>query len=823
MITFAAYHLDMKVAYNWLKEYADFNISVNRLSELLTDSGLEVEGVEKFQAIEGGLEGIVIGEVITCEKHPNADRLTVTTVDVGEADDLPIVCGAPNVAVGQKVAVARVGTILYPTKGEPFKIKRGKNRGEVSEGMICAEDEMGLGTDHDGILVLPDHAEIGKPLSTIYNVGEDWTIEIGLTPNRAESASHIGVCRDLIALSVVMDDLNVERINWPDVSNFAMDNYALPIQVVVENTEACPRYSGLTMTDIKVGPSPEWLQRKLRSIGLSPINNVVDISNFVMHESGQPLHIFDANAIKGNQVVIRTEKEGTKFTTLDEAERKLDADDLMICNAEEGMCIAGVFGGLTSGVTETTTNIFIESANFNPVWIRKAAKRHGLNTDASFRFERGVDPNLTIFALKRAALLIKEIAGGNISSEIVDVYPDPIPERELELSYEETDRIIGIEIDRLLLRKIIKALGIEIIGDDGNILKLKIPHYRVDVEREIDVIEEILRIYGYNNIPIPDQYRSSVNYLTGPDHESMLNKVSDHLTSLGFLECKANSLTSSKYYADSSVFSDSQTVKLKNPLSSDLDVMRQTLLFGLLEGITLNQNRQNPDLKLYEFGKVYWQDNGKTYEQNRLALAITGKRFSETWAVPHLDVSFSDLNGYARSILNLLNYGNLRMVEQSKTVDIYDKGFTENLNGKFLVHRGILKRDLLDHFDIRQDVYYAEINWDLFYTKAHNRQIKFNAPPKYPQVRRDLSLLINTNTTFSDIKKSIESVDNHLIKNIILFDVFEGKKLPEGKKSYGIGLVFQHPKKTLTDKQVDRVMVKITSQLEEKLGAELRK
>jgi phenylalanyl-tRNA synthetase beta chain len=823
MITFAAYHLDMKVAYNWLKEYADFNISVNRLSELLTDSGLEVEGVEKFQAIEGGLEGIVIGEVITCEKHPNADRLTVTTVDVGEADDLPIVCGAPNVAVGQKVAVARVGTILYPTKGEPFKIKRGKIRGEVSEGMICAEDEMGLGTDHDGILVLPDHAEIGKPLSTIYNVGEDWTIEIGLTPNRAESASHIGVCRDLIALSVVMDDLNVERINWPDVSNFAMDNYALPIQVVVENTEACPRYSGLTMTDIKVGPSPEWLQRKLRSIGLSPINNVVDISNFVMHESGQPLHIFDANAIKGNQVVIRTEKEGTKFTTLDEAERKLDADDLMICNAEEGMCIAGVFGGLTSGVTETTTNIFIESANFNPVWIRKAAKRHGLNTDASFRFERGVDPNLTIFALKRAALLIKEIAGGNISSEIVDVYPDPIPERELELSYEETDRIIGIEIDRLLLRKIIKALGIEIIGDDGNILKLKIPHYRVDVEREIDVIEEILRIYGYNNIPIPDQYRSSVNYLTGPDHESMLNKVSDHLTSLGFLECKANSLTSSKYYADSSVFSDSQTVKLKNPLSSDLDVMRQTLLFGLLEGITLNQNRQNPDLKLYEFGKVYWQDNGKTYEQNRLALAITGKRFSETWAVPHLDVSFSDLNGYARSILNLLNYGNLRMVEQSKTVDIYDKGFTENLNGKFLVHRGILKRDLLDHFDIRQDVYYAEINWDLFYTKAHNRQIKFNAPPKYPQVRRDLSLLINTNTTFSDIKKSIESVDNHLIKNIILFDVFEGKKLPEGKKSYGIGLVFQHPKKTLTDKQVDRVMVKITSQLEEKLGAELRK
>ncbi|HBH05130.1 MAG TPA: phenylalanine--tRNA ligase subunit beta [Flavobacteriales bacterium] len=813
----------MKVAYNWLKEYADFNISVNRLSELLTDSGLEVEGVEKFQAIEGGLEGIVIGEVITCEKHPNADRLTVTTVDVGEADDLPIVCGAPNVAVGQKVAVARVGTILYPTKGEPFKIKRGKIRGEVSEGMICAEDEMGLGTDHDGILVLPDHAEIGKPLSTIYNVGEDWTIEIGLTPNRAESASHIGVCRDLIALSVVMDDLNVERINWPDVSNFAMDNYALPIQVVVENTEACPRYSGLTMTDIKVGPSPEWLQRKLRSIGLSPINNVVDISNFVMHESGQPLHIFDANAIKGNQVVIRTEKEGTKFTTLDEAERKLDADDLMICNAEEGMCIAGVFGGLTSGVTETTTNIFIESANFNPVWIRKAAKRHGLNTDASFRFERGVDPNLTIFALKRAALLIKEIAGGNISSEIVDVYPDPIPERELELSYEETDRIIGIEIDRLLLRKIIKALGIEIIGDDGNILKLKIPHYRVDVEREIDVIEEILRIYGYNNIPIPDQYRSSVNYLTGPDHESMLNKVSDHLTSLGFLECKANSLTSSKYYADSSVFSDSQTVKLKNPLSSDLDVMRQTLLFGLLEGITLNQNRQNPDLKLYEFGKVYWQDNGKTYEQNRLALAITGKRFSETWAVPHLDVSFSDLNGYARSILNLLNYGNLRMVEQSKTVDIYDKGFTENLNGKFLVHRGILKRDLLDHFDIRQDVYYAEINWDLFYTKAHNRQIKFNAPPKYPQVRRDLSLLINTNTTFSDIKKSIESVDNHLIKNIILFDVFEGKKLPEGKKSYGIGLVFQHPKKTLTDKQVDRVMVKITSQLEEKLGAELRK
>ena len=823
MITFAAYHFDMKVAYNWLKEYADFNVSVNRLSELLTDSGLEVEGIEKFEAIEGGLEGIVIGEVITCEKHPNADRLTITTVDVGEADDLPIVCGAPNVAVGQKVAVARVGAVLYPTNGDPIKIKRGKMRGAISEGMICAEDELGLGPDHAGILVLPDHAEVGKPLSTLYNIGNDWTLEIGLTPNRAESASHIGVCRDLMALSVVMDDLNVEQINWPDVSNFNVDNHDLTVQVLVENTEACPRYSGLTMTNIKVGPSPEWLQRRLRSIGQSPINNVVDISNFVMHESGQPLHIFDAAAIKGKQVIIRTEKAGTPFTTLDETERKLDENDLMICNAQEGMCIAGVFGGLTSGVTENTTEIFIESANFNPVWIRKSAKRHGLNTDASFRFERGVDPNLTIFALKRAAMLIKEIAGGTVSSEIVDVYPNPIPEREFELSYRETDRIIGVQIDRLVLRKIIEALGIEIIGDDGSILKLKIPHYRVDVEREIDVIEEILRIYGYNNIPIPGQYRSSVNYLTGPDHESMLNKVSDHLTSLGFLECKANSLTSSKYYSDSGIFPDARTVKLKNPLSGDLSVMRQTLLFGMLEAVKLNQNRQNPDLKLYEFGKIYWQEDGKTFEQNRLALAITGKRFPETWAIPNMEVTFSDLNGYAKSILSLLNYGPLKMDEETEFEEIYGRGFTEYLKGKFLVHRGILKRSLLDRFEIKQEVYYAEINWDLFYTKAHGRSIKFKAPPKYPQVRRDLSLLIDTKITFSNIKKTIESIDNQLIKEIILFDVFEGKKLPEGKKSYGVGLIFQHPKKTLTDQQVEKVMAKIRSQLEEKLGAELRK
>ncbi len=815
----------MNISYNWLKQYVNVDLNVERISELLTDSGLEVEGVNDFVSVPGGFEGLVVGEVLTCEKHPNADKLSVTTVKVDDGEPLHIVCGAPNVAVGQKVIVATVGTTLFPSEGDAFQIKKGKIRGEVSMGMICAEDEIGLGKGHDGILVLDSSLKAGTPLSEVFTVEHDKIIEIGLTPNRAEAASHIGTARDLVALSVVNDDLNVSQINWPDVSGFKVENTDLPISVSVENNKACLRYTSVSMTGVTVQESPDWLKNRLKAIGLNPINNIVDISNFVLHEVGQPLHIFDAEKIEGNQVIVKTLPENTAFTTLDETERKLNERDLMICNANPsngGMCIAGVFGGISSGVSSNTKNIFIESANFNPVWIRKTAKRHGLNTDASFRYERGVDPALTEFALKRAAILIKELAGGTVSSEVSDIYPNPVKPYPVDFRISYNNKIIGKDIPKNEIVKILGGLDIKIAADQGDLLKLEVPFYRVDVQREIDVIEEVLRIYGYNNIEMPGQYKASVISQDGINHEVLLNKVSDHLTSMGFMEAKSNSLTASSYYTESKTWPVAQAIKMKNPLSIDLDVLRQTMLFDALEAARHNQNRQTNDLKFYEFGKVYQADKGQAIEQSRLSVTLVGRRFSENWDVADEKVGFQDLKGYLESLLSLLNISDSDIEVTDEIIDDLAYGVTWKINGKFLAHGGLVNEAHTKKFGIKNEVFFMEVNWSLLKGTAGKKKIKYQPVPKYPQMRRDLSMLLNQNVGFAQVKTVAEKTDRKLLKSVGLFDVYEGKNLPEGKKSYAVSFTFQHADKTLTDKQVDKVMQRMVQELQKECGAELR-
>ena len=817
----------MKISYNWLKEYANVDLNVERIAELLTDSGLEVEGIDDFVSVEGGFEGLVVGEVLTCEKHPNADKLSVTTVNVGTDEALNIVCGAPNVAAGQKVIVATVGTTLFPKEGDSFKIKKGKIRGEVSMGMICAEDEIGLGTDHDGIMVLDSATKAGAPISEYFNVEHDKVIEIGLTPNRAEAASHIGTARDLVALSVVTDDLNVPQINWPDVSSFKVENTNLPIEVSVENVEACVRYTGVSMTGVEVKESPDWLKNRLKAIGLNPINNIVDISNFVLHEVGQPLHIFDADKIDGNKVIVKTLSSDTKFTTLDETERKLNERDLMICNEKGGMCIAGVFGGISSGVSSSTKNIFIESANFHPVWVRKTAKRHGLNTDASFRFERGVDPSITEYSLKRAALLIKELAGGTVSSEVSDFYPNPVKPYPVDFRISYNNKIIGKEISKDEIVKILGGLDIKIVEDTGDLLKLEVPFYRVDVQREIDVIEEVLRIYGYNNIEMPSQYKASVISADGVNHEVLLNKVSDHLTSLGFMEAKANSLTASAYYQDSKTWPVEKAIRMKNPLSIDLDVLRQTMLFDALEAVRHNQNRQTYDLKFYEFGKVYQtssdSDNGNApIEQSRMSMTLVGRRYAENWSAVDEKVGFQDVKGYLDSIFSLLNLDAKDITVTDKIIEDFTYGMTFKIGDKFLAHGGLINEAHAKKFGIKNEVFFVELNWSLLKGTAASKKIKYQPVPKFPQMRRDLSLLLNKNVAFASIKEIAEKVDRKLLKGVNLFDVYEGKNLPKDKKSYTVSFVFAHPEKTLTDKQVDKVMQKMIKELGSSLGAELR-
>lgn len=816
----------MKISYNWLKQYVNLDLEPEKLAEIITSIGLEVGGIEKFQSIKGGLEGLVIGEVKTCQPHSNSDHLSVTTVDLGDGEVTPIVCGAPNVAAGQKVVVATVGTTLY-SGDESFEIKKSKIRGESSYGMICAEDEIGVGSSHEGIVVLPNDVQVGMPASQYFNIENDIVFEVDLTPNRIDGGSHIGVARDIVAYLKQTQEIDYQK---PDVSDFKVDNKDLPIEVVVENQEACPRYAGVTLTGLKIGDSPEWLQNRLKAIGLNPINNVVDVTNFVLHELGQPLHAFDADFIKGNKVLVKTLKDNTPFVTLDEEERKLNTNDLMICNAEEGICIAGVFGGLTSGVTKNTTKIFLESAYFNPVYVRKTARRHGLNTDASFRFERGVDPNITIQALKRAALLIREVAGGSISSEIVDLYPAPVSDFEVTLRLKQVERLVGEKLPAEKVSRILEALEIKITHFDGETYQLKVPPYRVDVQREADVIEEILRIYGYNTVPISQQVNATLAYAPKPDPNVQKELIANQLIAAGFNEMMANSLTKASYYENLEEYSQAKTVVLANPLSQDLNAMRQTLLFGALEAVAFNSNRQNPDLKLFEFGNVYNLDADKQsdnplnkYSQGeRLAMIISGDRAPESWMQKQEPASFYFLKTTVENVLTRLGVIMDKVVYQSEQNELFAESLVLEYQKMPIARLGLVNRKIAKSFDIKQAIYFTEIDWDKLLKAVRNFKVEFAELPKFPEVRRDLSLLLNNSVTFNDLKSEAFRLEKKLLKSVSLFDVYEGENLEEGKKSYAISFIMQDETKTLTDKQIDKIMNNMIRNFEQKFDAKLR-
>lgn len=799
----------MKISYNWLKEFIDTEKSPEEISKILTGTGLEVESLEKVQAIPGGLEGLVIGYVKETTQHPNADRLKITKVDVGSGEDLQIVCGASNVAAGQKVVVAIVGTIVHPTTGEPFKINKSKIRGEVSEGMICAEDEIGLGHSHEGIMVLDADIPVGKLAKEHFNVQDDYMYEIGLTPNRADAASHLGTARDIAAFLKI-------AVNKPDVSAFKVDNNNLKIEVVVENEQASPRYSGITISGLEVKESPDWLKQRLAVIGVRAINNVVDVTNYVLHELGQPLHAFDAAAIAGGKVMVKNVAEGTVFKTLDDVDRKLSADDLMICNADEPMCIAGVFGGAKSGVTESTKAIFLESAYFNSVSVRKTAKRHGLKTDASFRFERGTDPDMTVFALKRAALLIQQVAGGQVSSEIFDHYPAPVAPFDIEVTFKNIDRLIGKAIGNDIIKGILTALDIAIVNETAEGLSLKVPPYRVDVTREVDVIEEILRLYGYNNIEIPTQIRASLNTSQRPEKDTVQNAISDLLSANGFNEMLANSLTKLAYSDKPET-----AVKIVNPLSSDLDAMRQTLLYSGLEAIAYNQNRKSPDLKFYEFGKVYATKEDKYVETQRFSVFITGNDAAEQWNQKQTQVSFYNLKAIVDGILQRLKI--TEYVVEEATCSKLAYGLQYMLNGKQLVKFGAVAKDALKKVDLDKEVFYADFNFDIVLNAVRKNVIVYQEVSKFPAVRRDLSLLVDTAVTFGQLKQIAGRTDKKLLKEVSVFDVYQGDRLPAGKKSYALSFILQDTEKTLTDKAIDAIMQKIIYNLGKEAGAEIRK
>jgi phenylalanyl-tRNA synthetase beta chain len=799
----------MKISYSWLKQFIQTDKTPQEISLILTDIGLEVESLEKVQPIVGGLEGLVIGEVIACEQHPNADRLRVTKVDVGTGELLQIVCGAPNVAAGQKVVVAIVGTTVYPNEGEPFKINKSKIRGEVSEGMICAEDEIGLGASHNGIMVLPADANIGQVAKTYFKMEDDFVFEIGLTPNRADAASHLGVARDLAAYLRSSYQL-------PEVSGFKTTNESLKIEVDVQDTEACPRYSSVTISGVTVKSSPEWLKDKLKVIGIRPINNIVDVTNYVLHDLGQPLHAFDADQIKGNKVIVKKCAEGTPFVTLDDVERKLSAADLMICNAEEPMCIAGVFGGKTSGVGEETTNIFLESAYFNAVSVRKTSKRHNLKTDASFRFERGTDPEMTVFALKRAALLIKEVAGGEISSTISDIYPVKSQPFEVEVNYANIVKLIGQEIPTVEIRAIILALGIEIASETTEGLSLKVPAYKVDVTRECDITEEVLRIYGYNNIIIPTKVNASLAYTAKPNKENIQNLIADMLTANGFMEIWCNSLTRSALSKN-----PEEAVQILNPLSIDLNVMRQSLLQPALESVAYNQNRRNADLKFYEFGKTYHLINEQYVERPRLLLLLTGAKYAEQWNHAAANTTFYNLKAAVDGVINRLGLANFQSEE------INDENFTYGLKyfrgDKTLVSFGAATAADLKKADVDKEVFYADFDWALLLDAIRKNKVINKEVSKYPAVRRDLSMLVDQQVTFEQLKGIVFKTEKKLVKQVQVFDVYEGDKLPTGKKSYALNFTLQDEEQTLTDKQIDAIMQKIIVNLAETAKAEIRK
>lgn len=807
----------MRISYNWLKQFIKLDWKSEETSALLTDLGLEVEGVEKFESLKGGLEGVVVGHVLTCVQHPNADRLRITTVDLGDGVPVQIVCGAPNVAVGQKVPVATIGTTLYDKEGNSFQIKKGKIRGEDSHGMICAEDELGLGEGHDGILILNEDLKPGTPASKIFNIESDEVFEIGLTPNRADAMSHWGVARDLRA-GLTQKNVNTELIT-PSVSNFRVDKRTLKMDVKVEDAKLAPRYCGVTISGITVKPSPAWLQNRLKAIGLTPKNNIVDVTNYVLHELGQPLHAFDAAKIKGNKVIVKTVPAGTKFITLDDVERTLHEEDLMICDEAGPMCIAGVFGGKNSGVTESTSDIFLESAYFNPVSIRKTAKRHGLSTDASFRFERGIDPTITEYALKRAALLIQETAGGEITSDTIDIYPKKIEDNSVVVNFNNVNRVIGQEISKETIKKILVSLDIKIntMSDAG--LGLVVPAYRVDVTREIDVIEEILRVYGYNNISFTQKLNASISNSARTEDYKLQNIIGAQLVSLGFNEMMANSLTTPEYIKLSENLKEEFNVLMLNPLSSDLSAMRQSLLFSALEAVSFNINRKRADLKLFEFGKSYHKLPSGYDENKHLTLTVTGSRLSESWAYAQKPVDFFMFKGYVNLILTRL--GIAKFQTQPLSNDVFSEGIALAVGNDTLVEFGTIKKNILKHFDVKQEVFFADFNWDAV-IKLTTGKIKYTEISKFPEVRRDLALLVDQNVSFESIYTIARQTEKSLLKDISLFDVYEGKNLPEGKKSYAVSFMLQDSTKTLTDEQIDKIMGKIRQNLEKEIGAQLR-
>ena len=820
----------MNISYNWLKEYVDFSLTPDEVAAALTSIGLETGGVEEVQTIKGGLEGLVIGEVLTCVPHPNSDHMHITTVNLGSGEPVQIVCGAPNVAAGQKVVVATLGTKLYDGD-QCFTIKKSKLRGVESNGMICAEDEIGVGTDHAGIIVLPADVVPGTLAKDYYQVKSDYVLEVDITPNRADACSHYGVARDLYAWLV--RNGHPATLKRPSVEAFAVDNHDLDIRVTVENTEACPHYAGVTVKGVTVKESPAWLQDKLRAIGLRPINNVVDVTNYIVHAFGQPLHCFDADTIKGGEVIVKTLPEGTPFVTLDGVERKLSDRDLMICNREEAMCIAGVFGGLNSGSTEATKDVFLESAYFHPTWVRKTARRHGLNTDASFRFERGIDPNSVIYCLKLAALMVKELAGGTISSEIKDVCVGPVADFRMELSYEKVHSLIGKTIPAETIKSIVKSLEMRIVSETADGLTLDVPPYRVDVQRDCDVIEDILRIYGYNNVEIPTTLKSSLTTKGACDESNKIqNLVAEQLVGAGFNEILNNSLTRAAYYDGLESCPAANLVMLMNPLSADLNAMRQTLLFGGLESIVRNANRKNADLKFFEFGNCYHYNAEKKNDEKPLApyseeyhlgLWMTGKKVSNSWAHPDEDNSVYELKAHVENILARVGLHMHDLVVGNLTDDIYSAALSVNTRGgKRLGAFGVVKRKLLKAFDIDHDVFFADFNWDELMKAIRNVKVSYTEISKFPAVKRDLALLLDKKVQFAEIEKIAYETEKKLLKSVELFDVYEGKNLEADKKSYAVSFLLQDENATLNEKQIDKIMQKLIANLQNRLNATLR-
>ena len=819
----------MNISYKWLKEYVDFDLTPQQVCDALTSTGLEVDALEEVQSIKGGLKGLYVGKVLTCEAHPNSDHLHVTTVDLGKGEPSQIVCGAPNVAAGQKVIVADLGCVLYDGDQE-FVIKKSKLRGVESNGMICAEDEIGIGNDHSGIIVLPEDAVVGTPAAEYYHLESDWLIEVDITANRADGLSHWGVARDLYAW--LKSNGYETKMHRPDCSAFKVDNHDLPIEVVIENQEACKRYACVSVTGCEVKESPDWLKNKLTTVGLRPINNIVDITNYIMMAYGQPLHTFDADMVKGHKIVVKTMPEGTPFQTLDGEEHKLSDRDLAICNAEDPMCIAGVFGGKGSGTYETTRNVVLESAYFHPTWIRKSARRHGLSTDASFRFERGVDPNGTIYALQQAAILCQELAGGKVSMEVCDVYPEPMKNAVVELNYEYVHNLVGKTIPVETIKAICESLEMKVLGETAEALTLEIPAYRVDVTRPCDVVEDILRIYGYNNVEIPTQLKGSLVIKGDEDQKHKLaNLVSEQLVGEGFNEILNNSLTKGAYYEGHNAYPAENCVKIMNPLS-DLNVMRQTLLFGGLESIQHNVNRKRGNLRFFEFGNVYTfspekqndDDPMQAYkEQYHCALFVTGKRVEGSWAHANEDSNYYELSAYVENILRRIGVKSGMLVRKKSENDIFSAGMTiENRGGKTLIEMGIITKKLQKQFGLDNPVYYAELNWTALMKVIKKNEVLYTEISKFPAVSRDLALLVDNSVEFAQIEQIARQTEKKLLKKVELFDVYEGDKLPAGKKSYAVNFILQDEEKTMGDKQIDAIMQKLIANIKKQLGAELR-